>query len=131
MSRAPKILFLIAAILALLGIVAHEVLGAPKVLDPLHQTGLPTDVVWLHHFSWHVGTVAVLGMIAMFILAAQRAENVLLAIVASAMATGFALLGIGLAFWGDPVLWTTPAPYAWIPVSLFGWLGVFTEKRSS
>jgi hypothetical protein len=26
-------------------------------------------VIWLHHFSWHVGSVAVLAMIGLFLLA--------------------------------------------------------------
>ena len=72
--RISPILFLLAATLSVLGAAAHEILGAPKVLAPLADSSLPQDVIWLHHFSWHVGTVAVLVMAALF-LAATHARN--------------------------------------------------------
>jgi hypothetical protein len=76
MTRISNILFISAAVLALLGVAAHELLGAPKVLGPLKASGLPDNVVWLHHFSWHVGSVAVLAMIALFLLAVYSSRRV-------------------------------------------------------
>lgn len=127
--RLSAILFLIAAVLSLLGVAAHEFFGAPKVLAPLDDADLAPDVIWLHHFSWHVGTVAVLIMIAMFGVAARRQDQLVLAVLASMMASGFALLGICLALFGHTALWGTPAPYAWVPVAVFGWLGVLVARR--
>lgn len=126
--RLSAVFYAAAAILAFLGVAAHEVIGTPKVLDPLDGTDLPVDVIALHSFSWHVGTVAVMAMIVMFVLAARRADRTLLAGIAAGMATGFTALGIGLALFENTALWGTPAPYAWAPVALCGWLGVVFSK---
>lgn len=122
--RVSSILFYLAALLGLIGAAAHELLGAPKVLRPLSETDLPMDVVWLHHFSWHVGTVAVLTMAGLFIAAARSRNGRTLALFATAMSAGFAALAIGLAVFGDPVVWTTPAPYPWTLIALLGGVGV-------
>jgi len=124
MSRLSRIFYLIAATLSMLGVVAHEWLGSPQMLGPLEASGLPPDVVWMHHFSWHVDTVAVVAMVVMFTLAARHREHVALAIIASAMSASFAVIGIGLATFANAALWTTPAPYAWGPVAIIGALGV-------
>ena len=73
--RLSSIMYLLAASLSVLGAAAHELLGVPKVLAPLDASDLPKDVIWLQHFSWHVGTVATLTMAALFI-AAHRGTNV-------------------------------------------------------
>jgi len=115
--------------LSLLGAAAHELVGAPLVLGPLAGSGLPPQVIWLHHFSWHVGTIAVLAMAAMFAAAIWHPAGAVLAGIASAMSAGFAALGISLAMFGDSVLWTTPAPYPWTLVALVGAAGVLLGKR--
>jgi hypothetical protein len=125
MADLSDILFYIAAGLSLLGVLAHELLGAPKVLRPLKTSGLPDDVIWLHHFSWHVGSVAVLAMIGLFLLATWSASGFLFAAVATAMSVGFAALGIGLAAFGNKALWRTPAPYPWMLIAILGGLGLF------
>lgn len=128
MADISDILFYIAAGLSLLGVLAHELVGAPKVLKPLKTSGLPDDVIWLHHFSWHVGSVAVLAMIGLFLLATWHASGFLFAAVATAMSAGFAALGIGLAVFGNKALWRTPAPYPWMLIAILGGLGlVFME----
>ena len=119
----PHALFLIAAILSLLGAFAHELAGAPKVLKPLQDTDLPDDVIWLHHFSWHVGTVAVLAMAVMFLLAIWHPAGNIFALLASAMSGGFAMFGVCLAIFGNAALWRTPAPYPWGIIAIFGLVG--------
>ncbi len=114
-----------AAGLAALGVIAHEVLGAPKVLGPLKNSGLPLEVIWLHHFSWHVGSVAVAVMIALFLLAAWQPQGLIFAALATMMSAGFATLGIGLAVLGNRALWRTPAPYPWTLVATLGGLGLY------
>lgn len=126
--RLSAILFSLAAILCLLGAAAHELLGAPKVLGPLAESGLPRDVIWLHHFSWHVGTVAVLVMAALFLAATRARNGRTLAVFATAMSTSFAALAIGLAVFGNAVMWTTPAPYPWTLVALLGGVGVWVYR---
>ncbi|MEO1305133.1 MAG: hypothetical protein AAFV37_09165 [Pseudomonadota bacterium] len=125
-----KVLFIIAAVLGLLGALAHEVLGAPMVLGPLSETDLPKDVIWLHHFSWHVGTIAVLSMVGLFLLAARRKDGWIFGAIATATSAGFAALGIGLAAFGDSVLWTTPAPYPWTLIAIIGTVSVVLSKRA-
>ncbi|MEM6652245.1 MAG: hypothetical protein AAGA72_06985 [Pseudomonadota bacterium] len=127
--RLSSFLFSGAAGVSVLGAVAHELVGAPKVLGPLADTNLPADVIWLHHFSWHVGTVAVLVMAALFLAAARTPSGRPLALFACLMSTGFAALGIGLAVFASAVLWTTPAPYPWTLVAGLGWLGLFFTRN--
>ncbi|MEM1180390.1 MAG: hypothetical protein AAGM22_18750 [Acidobacteriota bacterium] len=122
-----KWLFGAAAVFALLGLLAHEFLGAPRVLDPLTGAGLPPEVVWLHHFSWHVGTVATAAMVVMFFFASRRPDRLPPAILATAMSLSFAGIGIGLAIGPGPELWRTPAPYLWSLVSMLGGLGIWTS----
>ena len=119
------ILFLIAAGLSLLGAIAHEVAGAPKVLKPLEGSGLPKDVIWLHHFSWHVGTVAVLAMVAQFLLAIWHPAGDIFAIIATLTSAGFAVLGTTLASFGNKALWRTPAPYPWTLIAVLGGVGIW------
>jgi hypothetical protein len=128
MTGISNILFVSASVLALLGVAAHELLGAPKVLGPLKASGLPDNVVWLHHFSWHVGSVAVLAMIVLFLLAVYQPDGYTYAAVATAMSLGFAALGIGLAVFGNRALWKTPAPYPWTLIAVIGVLGLLLES---
>jgi hypothetical protein len=130
MTEISDILFYIAAGLSLLGVLAHELAGAPKVLGPLKTSGLPDGVIWLHHFSWHVGSVAVLAMISLFLLAAWQPSGFLFAAVATAMSAGFAALGIGLAVFGNRSLWRTPAPYPWTLIAILGGFGMYFMERS-
>jgi|TARA_R110001583_G_scaffold66731_1_gene191416 hypothetical protein len=130
MADISDILFYIAAGFSLLGVIAHELAGAPKVLKPLKTSGLPDSVIWLHHFSWHVGSVAVLAMISLFLLAAWQPSGFLFAAVATAMSAGFAALGIGLAIFGNRALWRTPAPYPWTLIAILGGLGMYFMERS-
>ncbi len=127
MTEVSDFLFLASAGLALLGVIAHEILGSPKVLGPLKDSGLPDDIVWLHHFSWHVGSVAVLAMVALFLLAVWRPDGLVFAAVATAMSAGFAALGISLALFGNRALWRTPAPYPWTLIAGLGGLGLAVE----
>jgi|GEM_PF-6456850 len=69
-----KLMYWLTAGLSLLGLLAHEILGAPMVLPPLLETDLPEEVIWLHNFSWHVGTIAVAAMIALFIHCEESCE---------------------------------------------------------
>lgn len=122
-------LFLLAAALSLLGVIAHEVAGAPKVLGPLRDTDLPPEVIGLHHFSWHVGSVAVAGMIALFLLAVWHPAGAIFGIVGSAISAGIAAVGIGLAVFVNPALWRTPAPYPWGIIAVIGAIGVLLAPQ--
>lgn len=122
-----KMMYWFAALLSLAGLVAHEAIGAPMVLSPLVATELPENVIWLHHFSWHVGSIAVAAMIIMFAHAALKPGSIAMAVIATGMSSGFAALGIGLAVYASDVMWGTPAPYAWSVVAVVGGVGVWME----
>lgn len=123
-------LFRAAAFLSVLGLLAHELLGAPMVLLPLEELAIPAEILWLHRFSWHVGSVAVAVMASMFLYASFRPCDSIVAAFATAMSIGFACLGIALAIFGNEVLWSTPAPYVWAAVALLAGLGMVAEKRT-
>lgn len=126
----PSTFYWINAVLCLFALLAHELVGAPMVLSPLLESGLSAEVIWLHNFSWHVGSVAVMGMIAMYIFAARKAEDLTMACIATAMSYCLATLGIGLALFGNVVMWGTPAPYIWSVVSILGTIGIITQRRT-
>lgn len=130
-SAPARWCFGIAATVCIAAMLGHELLGSSKVLNPLHQVDLPADVVWLHHFSWHVGSVALVAMAAMFVLAARRSEHLILAGFGTAISIGFAALGVSLAVFGDAALWRTPAPYPWALSAAFGCAGIFLVRKDA
>ena len=99
------------------------------VFPPLFDANIPDDVVWLHRFSWHVGSVAIAAMISMYIYSSLRPGNLPLVVCATAMATGFACLGVGFAAFGNEALWRTPAPYLWSVVANLGAVGIWTSSE--
>lgn len=109
----------------------HELLGSAKVLDPLHQVALSADVVWLHHFSWHVGSISLVATAVMFVLAGRKTEHLVLATFGTAISTSFAILGICLAVFGDVALWNTPAPYPWTPIAALGGTGLYFAHKGA
>jgi hypothetical protein len=120
-----------AAIACIAVMLGHELLGSAKVLDPLHQVALPADVVWLHHFSWHVGSISLVATAAMFVLGGRKTEHLILATFGTAISTGFAILGIFLAVFGEAALWNTPAPYPWAPIAALGGTGLYFAHKGT
>lgn len=49
---------------------------------------------------------------------------------ATAMSAGFGVLGIGLALLGDPIVWTTPAPYPWTIIAILGFIGILAHPKA-
>jgi hypothetical protein len=68
-------------------------------------------------------------MAAMFVLDSGSEMHLNLAIMATILSMGFALLGFGLALIGNSVLRATPAPYAWGPIAVLGWIGVWASQK--
>ena len=120
-----------AAIACIAVMLGHELLGRAKVLDPLHQVALSADVVWLHHFSWHVGSISLVATAAMFVLGGRKTEHLILATFGTAISTGFAILGIFLAVFGEATLWNTPAPYPWAPIAALGGTGLYFAHKGT
>lgn len=130
-SAPARWCFGIAATVCIAAMLGHELLGGSKVLAPLHEVDLPADVVWLHHFSWHVGSVALVAMAAMFVLAARKPQHLILAGFGTAISVSFAVLGISLAIFGDAALWGTPAPYPWTLSAALGGAGIYLARRNA
>jgi len=125
-------LFRIAALICTLAVLAHEILGSPMVLTPLRGSGIDDEVIWLHNFSWHVGSVTI-AMTGMFLYSSVRPGNLALAVVATLMSIGQTVIGVGLAVFASSALWGTPAPYVWSIVSLIGVIGIWisSERKST
>lgn len=119
----------VALAFSVIGLAAHELAGAPLVIPPLAKTDMPDTVKSLHGFSWHVGSVAVLAMMAMFAGAATLDGQMLMAAIASAMGLGFTLIGLTMGLRGHKGLWRTPAPYLWAVVAVSGFAGVLTSGQ--
>jgi hypothetical protein len=130
-GSSAKWCFRIAAVLCLVAMLGHEFLGSKKVLDPLHQIDLPADVVWLHHFSWHVGSITLIAMAVMFALGGRKAEYLILAAIGTAISAAFAVLGVSLALFGDVALWRTPAPYPWTLIAALGGVGLYIARNGT
>jgi hypothetical protein len=128
--RIYQSMYWLSAALTLAGLVTHEGLGAPAMLPPLLTSGMPEEVIWMHHFSWHVDSVAVAAMIFLFIHAARKPGNIAIAMVAIGMSASFSAIGIALAVLESAAMWGTPAPYAWSSIAVVGSIGAWLEWRS-
>lgn len=126
--RVSTVLFSLSAAFCLLGLLAHELIAPALVLQPLIDSDLPPNVVSMHLFSWHVGAVAIVIMAGLFIAAIRARNGRTLALFATAMSAGFAILGISMALFGNADLWTTPAPYLWTLIAVLGGGGVLAYR---
>ena len=63
------------------------------VLTPLLGSGIDKDVIWLHNFSWNVGSVTAVAMTGMFLYSSVRPGNLALAVVATLMSIGQTVIG--------------------------------------
>lgn len=125
-----KSIYYLTAFFCSLGVLAHEFIGAPSFLPPLSNTELTDEAIWILHFSWHSGTVAMTGLVLLFLYAARNQGNYPVAAIASVTMSGFAIVCIALAQFGNEVLWLTPAPYLWTSISMLGISGVIIEKNN-
>ena len=126
-------LFKIAALICALAFLAHEILGSPMVLTPLLGSGIDEEVIWLHNFSWHVGSITAVAMAGMFFYSSARPGNLAMAVVATLMSIGQTVVGVGLTVFASSSLWGTPAPYIWSIVSVLGVIGIWisSERKST
>lgn len=127
-----KLLLAIAAILTLAILLAHVFLGGPMVVPPLLGTGdIPEEVRWLAYFNWHAGSVSLVVCASALGFATLRPRQLGIAIFAALILSGFAILGLGMASFGNPVLWGTPAPYAFGVIALIAWAGILTHRTGA
>ncbi|MEM9054658.1 MAG: hypothetical protein AAGB16_04975 [Pseudomonadota bacterium] len=126
-----KLFLLLAAGLTMAILFAHIVLGGSLVVPPLlGAEDLPETAAWLAYFNWHVGSVALAVCAGALVFSVLRPQHGAVAVFAALILTGFGLLGLGMAIFGNPILWGTPAPYAFGVIALLAWIGIFTRPKT-
>ncbi|MEL7002656.1 MAG: hypothetical protein AAFN93_07950 [Bacteroidota bacterium] len=128
--KKSRILYYTAAILGLMIVVAHETIGSTQMIEPISNMEVSTDTKWLYHWTWHIDIIGVLALITMLFIGARIKPGKWLITMSLLIATGYGLVGILLALFGNPVMWQTPAPYAWTFLPLLIGIGLYLDKRS-
>ncbi len=92
--------FLAAGLGALFVCWVHVVMGGKDIARPLlESTELNPVVKYTHYYCWHLVTVMIAGLGAMFLLAAFWPEAIMLAGAAAVFAALFSLWNIALYLW--------------------------------
>lgn len=122
---------LAAALSAAIGI-AHVVSGGALVVPRLFASqDVPEDVAALSYFAWHCGTVSMAALVIAFTYAARSIAGRPMAILATIIALGFGILGLGAALFVSNVLWGTPAPYVFGVIGLVALAALATDQRTA
>ncbi|USG61240.1 hypothetical protein NBZ79_18950 [Sneathiella marina] len=124
-----KTAYWVAGIVSFSAIGLHELLGAPFFLPPLSETNLADSIIWMHRFSWHVGSITMAAMGFMFVRAALKPGEAILGAIATSIAALMGCLGIGQALFGNDILWSTPAPFLWPVIAIVGGLGLAMSRQ--
>jgi hypothetical protein len=121
-SGAGKMLnagFTAASGLALITFAVHSFVGGIYVVRPLLAVqGLSRASRWLNYYCWHMTTLTLLVMAAMFAYSAVEPTARGFGALFTAMALAFSLLCIAVAIKGGVQPWRFP------PTSLFAAVGV-------
>jgi len=89
--------WLAAGIAALLVNALHIWLGGREIARRLIDApSLHPVVKWTTYYCWHMATIAMLVMGALFVAAGMQAEHATFAIPATALALGFCALSVGI-----------------------------------
>lgn len=127
----PRMLYFLASGLCLAITYAHVFLGGPVVVDPIRASSeLAPPVIWLSYFTWHDGTVALVISALAYGYAGAKAGQRVLASFFTLMLAGFGLAGLAIALFGSPVLWQTPAPYAFTVIALIATVAIYIDRRT-
>lgn len=128
--KKSSIFYHIAAILGLMIIAAHETIGSAQMIEPIGTMEVPLDTKWLYHWTWHIDIIGVIALTTMLLIGARIEPGKWLTTMSLLIATGYGLVSISLALFGNPVVWQTPAPYAWTFLPLLIGIGLYLDKRS-
>ncbi len=116
--------FAAASATAFLWFVVHLFIGGREVARPLRAADLPDLVRDTQYLCWHFTTVAIVGMSAMFGLAAVTGETAY-AVAGTLLAAGFAVTGIGLIAAIGQSHARFPQGWLFVPVAAFGLVGLW------
>ena len=128
--KKSSIIYHIAAILALTIITAHETIGSSQMIEPIGNMEVPLDTKWLYHWTWHIDIIGVIALTIMLLIGARITPGKWLTTMSLLIATGYGLVSVSLALFGNPIMWQTPAPYAWTFLPLLIGIGLYLDKRS-
>ena len=114
MSRLPRALAVIAAVILVLSSGAHSLLGWPALRAKLAETNVPADLIGGLAMGWHFAGLAmlVLGILVFWLLAISRRGAVSVALPLQIIGGAYELFAIGcfaLLGW-DPFLLTFLVP---------------------
>ena len=127
-----KQLYGLAALLSGLIGLAHMVSGGAIIVPPLFaSTDVPENVAALSYFVWHCGSVSILAMLIAYTYAAMRPGGRPMAMLATLIAFGFGVVGLGSAAFVSGTLWGTPAPYVFSIIGLVALVAIATDKRTA
>ena len=114
MSRLPRALAVIAAVILVLSSGAHSLLGWPALRAKLAEANVPADLIGGLAIGWHFAGLAmlVLGILVFWLLAISRRSPVSIALPLQIIGGAYELFAIGcfaLLGW-DPFLLTFIVP---------------------
>lgn len=87
---------LLAAAACLITFLVHILAGGYVIVRPLLASEMTRRVRFTFYFVWHMVSVLLLAMAACFVYAAYEASAVLLAVLMTILAAGFAFLNVGV-----------------------------------
>ncbi len=99
--------------------------GGPQVVGPLLRSEMDDVPKYLNYYCWHLVTLT-LGLMSIgYLLAALNPAETLLALLMTLLALSFALWSLGLVLWKRQSLWEMPQWLLFLPIALFGSLGLW------
>ncbi|MBF2753677.1 MAG: hypothetical protein ISN29_00200 [Gammaproteobacteria bacterium AqS3] len=124
-----KICYCLCAVFCFAAALFHEIVGIPRLLNPLAASDLPNNVTAMLTFSWHNDVVHMLGVSALFACSAFIPGNKLLGWIAAAMVVGIGINTYWMALFYDPVMWQGPAPILWTVIPLIAAVGLLAKSK--
>ena len=114
MSRLPRVLAIIAAVILVLSSGAHSLLGWPALRAKLADANVPAELVGGLGMGWHFAGLAmlVLGLLVLWMLAESRRSGANVVLPLQIIGGAYELFAIGcfaLLGW-DPFLLTVLVP---------------------
>lgn len=123
----PNAGFAAASLLALVTFAVHTFVGGIYVVRPLLAVeGLTRASRWLNYYCWHMTTLTLVVMAAMFAYSAFEPTARGFAVLFTAMASAFSLLCIAVAVKGGVRPWRFPATSLFAAVTAAGLWGLAT-----
>ncbi len=106
----------------------HTFAGGKAVARPLlADESLPIASKWLNYYCWHITTVVIAFLAAMFVWLALTAPQAEIIIALSSLTTVLALLSAGVAVKAGVNPLQFPSTSLFAVISVFGWLAFFAE----